>query len=441
MSLVEDTIIAPASPSTPYSIEAEEGVLGAVLIDSQIYYECKVNIKDKENFYIHKHRMVWQAYEELFKQKLPVDLLTVSEQLDRMGMLGDVGGPAYLMSLIAQVPSSLNAPAYAQIVRAHFVRREMINAANKIAQIAYDESIEIDKVIAESTRALSEAVSQGSTSKIRDISDGLSELYDKIEERMKSGILPGIPTGLIDLDTMLGGGAQNANLLVIAGRPGQGKTSILLQILKNSAYYKIVEKVYKKRCVIFSLEMSEEELLLGMLSQLSGIDSQSLRSGKVSDYQIAQYTPAVSPAYIRMRCEILNAEEKLDLVVVDSLNLMVSGTKFNRPDQEVDYNSYALKNLAREMDIPVWCAHQMNRGIEHRSDDARPKLSDLNEGGEKAADVVIFIWHDKDEIKKIINGSELIVEKHRGGPTGTVPVVFKSENTKFENAYVSRMNL
>ena len=336
------------------------------------------------------------------------------------------------------------------MVHKDFVRRQMRGAANKIASIVYDKKKELDDVISSSTHALSSAVLAGTPSRIHTISQAVSIVYDKIEDRAKAGLPPGIPTGFLDLDNLLGGGAQNSDLYMVAGRPGKGKTAILFQMAVNAAYYKVEQKVYKKRVAIFSLEMPEEQVILRMIAQMTGIDFQQLRSGRIPELKISEYisaidilsqldividdTPAISPAYVRSRCEILNSERKLDIVFLDSLNLMKSGLKFNRGDQEVDYNARELKNVAREFDIPVWVAHQMNRGIEHRSDNARPILADLQEGGEKDSDFVMFVYHDEDEIKKKINFSELIVGKHRNGPTANIPVVFIQNKTKFENA-------
>lgn len=277
-----------------------------------------------------------------------------------------------------------------------------------------------------------------------------------IDERGKSLIFPGIPTGLVDLDKLLGGGAQDSDFLVIAGRPGQGKTSLLLQLAKYAAHYTANQKVFQKRVAIFSLEMPEEQVVLRLLAQTSGIDYQVLRSGRIPELQIAPYihaleelsyldividdTPGVSPSHIRSRCEIINSEKKLDVVFVDSLNLMRSGIDFKgRTDLEVDYNATELKNIARDFSIPVWAAHQMNRNKEYRGGNSRPILSDLRESGEQPTDVVMFLWHRlNEENPKIFDSSEIIVEKQRNGPTGSIPVVFLGAHTKFESAYIAK---
>ena len=435
----------------PHSRTAEEAVTGAVLVSPDIFHECRLHIRTSDEFYIHRHRMIWKAYETLIAEKTPVDIITVSDQLQKQGNLEDVGGAAYLTQLVGQVASTYNAPSYAGMVHESHVRRQMISAANKQAKLAYSAETPINEALVLSTRELASVVSIGFSSRIRSMSEAVKIVDDKIEERKKSGVKPGIPTGLIDLDKLMGGGAQDSDLLLIAARPGQGKTSLLLQLARAAARFTLSQKVYTKRVVFFSLEMPEEQLVLRMISQMSGIDFQQLRAGEIPDNKYESYinaidelsqldividdTPAVSAEYIQSRVQILDSESKVDAVFVDSLNLMNSGTNAKRTDIEVDRNATGLKNVAREFNIPVWAAHQMNREVERRGDDARPKLSDLAEGGERPTDFVMFIYNKFDNIKKKIESSELIVEKHRNGPVGNVPVVFRQEQTKFESAY------
>lgn len=445
----------PSSPGVPHSREAEEAAIGAVLINPEAYYHVKQHIKTSEEFFIHRLRFVWEAYEVLKSKDTDIDLLTLSDQLNRKGLLDEVGGSAFLTSLITQVPNSNNTENYAAIVHEHYVRRKLLSAANEIASLAYkDETLE--GILSQSTGVLSDAMAAGIRARTATVSEGLIALDKKIEERRETKKPVGIPTGLKDLDKKLGG-AKDGDLLMVSGRPGQGKTSLLLQIGKNSAMYREGSLEPRKRVVIFSLEMSAEELLMRLLSQMSGIDYQQLESGtfhenKVPDYlnaldELAQLdividdTPAVTPAYVGSRLNILNMEKKVDIFFVDSLNLMKSNTNYqNRTDLAMDEKAMDLKNIARGLNIPCWVAHQMNRGVERRSENAKPMLSDLAEGGERPTDIVIFIWHKKDETKDEIERSELCVEKNRKGPTGDVPVVFKKELTLFESAYVSSIS-
>lgn len=450
----ETTPVYTVASAEPHSRESEEAVIGAVLINPEVFHECRVQISAAEEFYIHRLGWIWSAVEGLFARKSPVDLLTLSEELKSRGQLAEIGGDPFLISLINTVPNSLNAAAYAAIVHDFAVRRRMINAANRVAQFAYDATLPLDEGIAKATHEISNAVAAKHNTRTSNIEDALRRVDAKIEERSKLSVLPGIPTGLIDLDRLLGGGAQDSDLLLIAGRPGQGKTSLLMQFLLHAAKYTIGEKVYRKRVVVFSLEMPEEQLVLRLIAQLSGINYQELHSGKIPSAKLPDYihaldvlsemdividdTPRVTPAYIRSRCEILNAERPLDAIFVDSLNLMSSGLNFRHGHEEVDHNATELKNLAREFDIRLWCSHQMSRGVEYRGKNSKPQLSDLREGGEQPADVVMFIYHEMDEHGDTIVSSALCVEKHRNGPPGEIAVVFRGAQTKFESAYKPR---
>ena len=443
-------------PGVPHSREAEEAAIGAVLINPEAYYQVKQHIKHSEEFYIHRLRWVWEAYEILKSNETDIDLLTLSDQLERKGLLNEVGGSAFLTSLITQVPNSNNADNYAALVHEQYVRRKLLAAANEIATLAYkDEALE--DILSQSTGVLSDAMAAGIRARTATLSEGLIALDRKIVERRETGKKLGIPTGLVDLDKKLGGGAKDGDLLMISARPGKGKTSLLLQLTRNAAMYREGSLEPRKRVVFFSLEMSQEQLTLRLLAQISGIDYQQLESGTYPENKEPVYiaaldelaqldividdTPAVTPAYIGSRLNILNMEKKVDIFFVDSLNLMKSNTNYqNRTDLAMDEKAMDLKNIARGLDIPCWVAHQMNRSVERRSENAKPMLSDLAEGGERPTDVVIFIWHKVDEVKGEIERSELCIEKHRNGPTGDVPVVFKKELTLFESAYVSSVS-
>lgn len=447
--------VATDATAVPHSRESEEAVVGAVLINPEVFHECRIHLGSGNEFYIHRLKWIWEAYEKMFARKVPVDLLTLANELESAGQLQEIGGPAYLTSLVNQVPSSLNAASYAAIVHGFFVRRRMINAANKVAEIAYDQSIPLDAGISQATHELSQATATAFNKHSSSINDGLKKLDEKLEERSKQDSLPGIPSGLIDLDRALGGGFQDSDLILIPARPRYGKTSLLLQILKHAAEHTKGVHVYKKRVVLFSQEMPEEQLLLRMISQVSGIDYQVLRSGKIPERQYPLYinaldklsplditiddTPRVSPDYIFSRCEILNSEQKLDMIFIDSLDLLRSNLRFGKPSDEVNDNAKVLKEIAREFNIPLLSTHAMNRGIEYRSDNAKPKLSDLREGGDSQADVVIFIWHEcEDDQLKNIKSSELIIAKQRNGPMEDIPVVFRGAQTKFESAFKPR---
>ena len=242
--------IAPAtSTAVPHSREAEEAVVGAVFINPEVYYDV-AQFLSADDFYIHRHKWIWESFTSLHEQRIPIDLLTVSNELDKRGQLGELGGPAYLTALVNQVPSSLNAESYGHIVEGHSIRRKMIDAANKIASIAYNEKTNVDDVMDEAEKAVFNVSERRLKHDLQPISNVLSEYYDRIDTLAKRpDEIVGVPTGFIDLDKMLTG-LQPSDLLIIAGRPGQGKTGFLLSIAKNAGL------THKKHVAIFSLEMS-----------------------------------------------------------------------------------------------------------------------------------------------------------------------------------------
>ena len=422
---------APTSstPSAvPHSREAEEAVVGAVLINPEVYYDV-AQFLAADDFYIHRNKWIWEAFTRLHEQRIPVDLLTLSEELDRSNLLADVGGSAYITSLINQVPSSLNAESYGRIVEGHSIRRKMITAANKIASIAYNESSTVDDVMNEAEKAVFNVSERRLKHDLQPISAVLSDYYDRIDELAKRPEeIHGVPTGFIDLDRMLTG-LQPSDLLIIAGRPGQGKTGFLLSIAKNAAL------THKKHVAIFSLEMSNEQVVQRLIAQETGIDSQRLRNGKLQENEWPLFThaievfsdthiflddtPAITPLQLRTKCRRLHMEFGIDLIIVDYLQLMGGDTRNDNRVQEVSHISRSLKVLARELNVPVLTAAQLSRAVEQRTD-KKPVLSDLRESGslEQDADIVMFIYRpdqyekdtDKQNIAEIIIASIAMVQ-------------------------------
>ncbi len=445
----DDKSAAPASstPSAvPHSREAEEAVVGAVLINPEVYYDV-AQFLAADDFYIHRNKWIWEAFTRLHEQRIPVDLLTLSEELDRSNLLADVGGSAYITSLINQVPSSLNAESYGRIVEGHSIRRKMITAANKIASIAYNELSTVDDVMNEAEKAVFNVSERRLKHDLQPISAVLSDYYDRIDELAKRPEeIHGVPTGFIDLDRMLTG-LQPSDLLIIAGRPGQGKTGFLLSIAKNAAL------THKKHVAIFSLEMSNEQVVQRLIAQETGIDLQRLRNGKLQENEWPLFThaievfsdthiflddtPAITPLQLRTKCRRLHMEFGIDLVIIDYLQLMGGDTRNDNRVQEVSHISRSLKVLARELNVPVLTAAQLSRAVEQRTD-KKPVLSDLRELGslEQDADIVMFIYrpdqYEKDTDKQ--NIAEIIIAKHRNGPVGSVELIFRSALAKFENA-------
>ena len=397
---------APASqtpsPAVPHSREAEEAVVGAVLINPEVYYDV-AQFLSAEDFYIHRHKFIWEAFTSLHERRTPVDLLTLSEELDRVGLLAEIGGSAYLTSLINQVPSSLNAESYGRIVEGHSIRRRMINAANTIASLAYNEQTIVETVMEEAEKAVFNVSERRLKHDLLPISAVLSDYYDRIDDLAKrADDIMGVPTGFIDLDRLLSG-LQPSDLLIIAGRPGQGKTGFLLSVAKNAAL------THKKKVAIFSLEMSNEQVVQRLIAQETGIDSQRLRTGKLTDQEWPLFThsievfsdtriylddtPAITPMQLRTKCRRLHMEFGLDLIIVDYMQLMGGDVRNENRVQEVSYISRNLKTLARELNVPVLTAAQLSRAVEQRTD-KRPVLSDLRESGslEQDSDIVMFIY-------------------------------------------------
>jgi replicative DNA helicase len=374
----------------PHSREAEEAVVGAVMIDPEVYYDL-AQFLQADDFYIHRNKWIWEAFDRLNEQRIPLDFLTVTTELERMNQLVEIGGPAYLTALLNQVPTSMHAEAYGHMVEATAIRRRMLTAANQIATLAYDQHELVDQVMQDAEKAVFNISERRLKHDLQPISSVLSDYYTRVEELARHpDEIHGVPTGFKDLDHMLTG-LQPSDLLIIAGRPGQGKTGFLLSVARNAAL------LHKKRVAIFSMEMSNEQVVQRLISQETGIDSQRLRSGKLDEDELPLFTQAIevlSDTKIFLDdTRRLHMEHGLDLVVVDYLQLMSSDTRNDNRVQEVSYISRHLKVLARELNVPVLAAAQLSRAVEQRTD-KRPVLSDLRESGslEQDADIVMFIY-------------------------------------------------
>jgi replicative DNA helicase len=442
-----DDVATSQIQSQPHSRQAEEAVLGAILIDSEAYFNVAQFLKP-DDFYIVRNRWIWETFTRLHERRAPIDYLTVCEELEQQGQLTEVGGPAYVTSLINQTPSSLNAEAYAHLVEENAVRRRMLQAANDLARLAYDQKQSVDTIMDEAEKSIFSISERRVRHDLQPIQQVLSEVYDRVDQlSRRDDEIFGVPTGLIDLDKLLGG-LQKSDLLIVAGRPGMGKTGFMLSIMKNAA------QRHKKHIAMFSLEMSSEQLVQRLIAQETGIDTQRLRTGKLSEEEIPLFThaievlsdthiflddtPAITPMQLRTKCRRLHLEYELDLVIVDYLQLMSSDSRTDNRVQEVSYISRNLKVMARELNVPVLAAAQLSRAVEQRAD-KRPVLSDLRESGslEQDADIVMFI-HRPDALEKDspkANIAEIIVSKHRNGPTHPgIELVFLNNLARFENA-------
>ena len=431
--------------SQPHNRQAEEAVLGSVLINPESYFDV-AQILEADYFYIIRNRWIWEVFTYLHENRSPIDILTVSEELENRNQLEEIGGQAYLMMLVNQTPSSLNAAAYANIVEETSVRRRMLAAANEMAKLAYQEEKPVDDIINSAEKSVFNLSERRIRRDLQPIQDVINVFYDRVSlQSQRSEEIFGVPTGLTDLDKLLGG-LQKSDLLIIAGRPGSGKTGFLLTVAKNAALK------HKKHVAMFSLEMSNEQLVQRIIAQETGINTQELRSGHIepdhwdvltqsmevlSNSQIfLDDTPALTPIQMRTKCRRLHLEQHIDLVLVDYIQLMSGDTRSDNRVQEVSYISRNLKTLARELNVPVLAAAQLSRAVEQRAD-KKPMLSDLRESGslEQDADIVMFI-HKKEDIpggeqsKELI---ELMVSKHRNGPTRDIEMVFLKDLAQFYN--------
>lgn len=436
----------PAPQIVPHSKEAEEAVIGSVLINPDAYYDV-IEFLQADDFYIHRHRWIFEAFTRLNESRTPIDILTVTEELDQMGYLGEIGGAAYLASLINNVPTSLHASAYGHLVEETAIRRRLLDAANNIAKAAYQEDVTIETSIDTAEKAVFGVSERRLSSDLQPIQKVLGDYYDRVGDLAnRDEDTYGVPTNFRDLDRLLGG-LQPSDLLIIAGRPGQGKTSFMLSIAKNAA------RISKKHIAIFSMEMSNEQLVQRLISQETGIDAQRLRLGKLKENEWDLFaeaveslgkthiflddTPSITPTQMRAKCRRLHLEHRLDFVIVDYLQLMSGDYRSDNRVQEVSYISRNLKQMARELNVPVLAAAQLSRAVEQRAD-KRPVLSDLRESGslEQDADIVMFIYReDKDKDDTVLkNVAEILVSKHRNGPTGNVQLVFREHLAQFVDA-------
>lgn len=427
----------------PHNVEAEEAVLGSLLIDPDAIIHISTFLRAND-FYVERHGWVYDAVLELHERRQPADLVTLSDELARRNQLDDIGGAAYLTGLINATPSSIHIEYYARIIERTAVLRRLIDAAGQIAQLAYQDDEDAETVIDRAEEIIFGISERRVDRDLRPIRQVLDQYYDRVEYlQQHQGEIIGIPTGLADLDKLLGG-LQRSDMIVMAGRPGMGKTSLALSIALQSA------RRWQKRVALFSLEMSDEQLVQRLVSAETGIDSQRLRLGNIKAdewttfYQAIRLlsetmifiddTPAISVLELRTKARRLHAEHGLDLLIVDYMQLMRGGTRNENRQQEISFISRSLKGLARELNVPILALSQLSRQVESRHD-KRPMLSDLRESGsiEQDADVVLFIYRDDvyNPDTETPNIAEIIVGKHRSGPTGIFSVYFKKHLAQF----------
>ena len=434
----------------PHSIEAEQSVVGAMLMDKDAVMTASEIISGKD-FYQTSYGTIFDSMTELFNEGKPVDLITLQERLKEKDVPEEISSLSFARDLIAAVPTSANVKYYAEIVKEKAVLRKLIKLNEEIANICYVGNEPLESILETTEKRVFELVQSRSSGDYVPIKEVVLHALEKIEKASKSkGTVTGIPTGFLDLDYKLSG-LQPSDLILVAARPSMGKTAFVLNIAQHVAFKS------KKTVAIFSLEMSKEQLVNRLFSLESQVDSQALRTGnlKDSDWEkliesagiigksnlIIDDTPGISISEMRSKCRKYKLEHHLDLIIIDYLQLM-SGSVGRRSDsrqQEISDISRALKGLARELNVPVIALSQLSRAVEQRPEH-RPMLSDLRESGaiEQDADVVKFIYRDDyyNKDTDTPNQAEIIIAKQRNGPIGTVNLAWLPDYTKFANLQI-----
>ncbi|HEY7983530.1 MAG TPA: replicative DNA helicase [Ktedonobacterales bacterium] len=436
----------------PQNVEAESAVLGSILIDPDAIMQVADYLKP-EDFYRDAHRVIYQAALELYEDRAPADLITLTDELARRNKLEEIGGASYVSSLANQVPTSANVDYYGHIVERTAILRRLIHAAGQIAAVAYDEP--------DATTALDQAeklifnISQRFTREDFDhIRETLKTYIDKLEQLHEHrGSIVGVASGFSDLDKITGG-LQKSDLIILAARPAVGKTALALSLAHNAALR------FGSGVAIFSLEMSKEQLVARLLSMDAGVDQSRLRTGYLDDEEWERIsdsvgrlseakifiddTPGITLVEMRSKARRLMMEQGFDLMVVDYLQLMQGsggGRGHENRVQEVSEISRGLKAMARELNVPVLALAQLSRAVESRTD-KHPQLSDLRESGslEQDADIVMFIYRDEvyNENTDRPNIADIIIAKHRNGPVGQVSLYFQAAQTRYRDLELQR---
>ncbi|NCC98600.1 MAG: replicative DNA helicase [Bacteroidia bacterium] len=450
---VKQKVIDEIGKLPPQAPELEEAVIGALMLEKDAYFDIS-EILRPESFYNDHHRYIFEAITQLALQRKPIDMLTVGEQLKSMGKLEDAGGQIYLAELTSKVASATNVVYHSQIIAQKYLARELIRVATDIQTKAFDEKTDVDELMQNAEGQLFEVTQRNIKKDVTPIGEILSEAINRIQlaGQQENGYT-GIPSGFKGLDAITNGW-QQSTLNIIAARPAMGKTAFVLSMAKNMAVD------YQKSVAIFSLEMSNLELVNRLVVNVSEIEGEKIKRGKLAEYEWMQLqsrttylvnapiyiddTPSLSVFELCSKSRRLKNEHHIDCIIIDYLQLMnASGMSYGSREQEVSIISRSLKALAKELNIPIIALSQLNRGVEGRTgDEKRPQLSDLRESGaiEQDADMVLMIH--RPEYYKIMEDkdhnstegiAEIIIAKHRSGSVGDVRLRFKKEFIKFTN--------
>lgn len=427
----------------PQNLEAEQAVLGSMLLERDAIAKV-VELIQPGDFYRDAHRKIYVAVAELFEKGEPVDLISLTDRLRDRGELDDVGGAAYLGMLLNTVPTAANVEFYARIVMQKALLRGLISAGTTIAQLGYNAEGDVEILIDQAEKLVFAIGQRRMTQEFVPIRSVLMETFEKLDQRGK-GDVTGIPTGFTDLD-LLTAGLQPSDLVIVAGRPSMGKTTFGLNIAQHAAIH------HKTPVAIFSLETSKEQLVQRILCAEAGVDNSRLRTGFLTDDDWRRISRAVgvlseakifvddsaniTPIEMRAKARKLMAEHGLGLIIIDYIQLIQSYRRTENRTQEISEIARSLKGLAKELNIPVIITSQLSRAVE-MTGTRRPMLSHLRESGEleQVADLVVFLYRDDyyDPATEKKNVAEVIVAKHRNGPTGTIELYFHREHSQFAN--------
>ena len=428
----------------PQNTDSERALLGSLMLSQDKLPEI-MDLMRPEAFYVEKHRLIFRAMMDLYQKRDPIDLLTLSSKLKEGNELDRIGGMSYLTELTSVVPSSTNAEHYAQIVQKKHTMRRLIDAAEHIGNLGYDETQELEELLDKAEKKMYEVTSTNLSGNFVELKDELGKAMERLDRLHKTkGELRGVPTGFKDLDAKLSG-LQNSDLIILAARPSMGKTSFAMDIVRNAAIRHGIPTA------VFSLEMSTQQLVDRMLAAESRVDAWKLRTGNLSlDSEFEKIRSSLEPLSkapifvddqasnnilkIRSIVRRLKHEKKLGLVVIDYLQLMtpVQTKGGDNVVQQITEISHSLKQLAKEFDVPVLALSQLSRAVEQRG--GKPRLSDLRDSGsiEQDADVVMFIHRElNDEGGGRKQTAEILIEKHRNGPTGKIDLFFDQDKSSF----------
>lgn len=429
----------------PHNIEAEQSVLGGILIDNEVLPSV-LEILTGAEFYRGSHRTIFSGVVDLFERNEPCDLITLTNLLKSQNRLEELGGASYLASLVDNVPSAANVCHYARIVSEKWLQRSLITSASEIIASGFDGGLSVDELLDRAEQVIFQVGQQRISPSFFSVKDIVKQNIKTLEQLFdRREMITGVPTGFVELDRLTCG-FQESDLIVVAGRPSMGKTALALNIARNAAVENEIP------VGIFSLEMSKEQLGLRMLCSEARVDSQKMRSGFLGERDWPRLTeaagtiseapifiddtPAISALELRAKARRLKKDQNLGLIIVDYLQLMRGPHGAERREQEISEISRSLKALAKELNVPVVALSQLNRRVEERHD-KRPQLSDLRESGaiEQDADLIAFIYRDEVYHPESSDQgvAEIIVGKQRNGPTGRLKLTFLSQYTRFEN--------